>query len=201
MSKEYKNAEQLYDDIADIYDEKLMSKEAFDSRLMDEVAGVFNRHGIQEGSILDVACGTGLLATVLGDNFTYSGIDISGNMLKKSKERGYNVRQGDALTLLKNEKSGSFDHVMCIGSLYWMSNAMDIWKEMVRVARKTTMATLDIVSPIKEQNAAVVYETPRLDHSDLAIEGLTEDYIFYAWTSFMADSKKRIDARMIFLKK
>jgi hypothetical protein len=58
------------------------------------------------------------------------------------------------------------------------------------------------VSPtIKEQDAAVVYETPRIDHSDLAIEGLTEDYTFYAWTSFMGNSKKRIDARMIFVKK
>jgi ubiquinone/menaquinone biosynthesis C-methylase UbiE len=115
---------------------------------MDEVVSVFERYAIWEGSVLDVGCGTGLLATALGDSFTYTGIDISENMLKKAKERGYNVRQGDALTLLKNEKSGSFDHVVCIGALYWMPNAIDAWKEMVRVARKTVIATFDIVSPI-----------------------------------------------------
>lgn len=49
-------------------------------------------------SVLDVGCGTGVLADYLPDNKYYLGIDLNERFLKFAKKRGKNVMLQDALT-------------------------------------------------------------------------------------------------------
>ncbi len=50
---------------------------------------------VGEGSVLDVACGTGLLAGYLSDGARYSGIDLNRRFLKFSRKKGLDVAEHD----------------------------------------------------------------------------------------------------------
>jgi len=190
--------DEFYNKFAKSYDEKISAPE-IDSKLMVEVANLFRRQKISKGTILDIGCGTGILKTILGDDFQYTGIDISPEMLEVAKKRGYKTYMGDILPILRTMKTNSFEHVAAISVLYWIPNAQEVLDEMYRIAKFSVTATIEKISPIKEAHEKIIDETPIFDHSNIDIASLTEDYEFSAWTS--PSTNTRINARMIFYKK
>jgi ubiquinone/menaquinone biosynthesis C-methylase UbiE len=92
--------------------------------------------------VLDVATGTGLVATVaaqlVGDAGKVIGIDLSPAMLAKAREKARGLSQleffeGDAEHLdLPNE---SFDVVLCASSLFFIPDMLQALKESWRVLR------------------------------------------------------------------
>ncbi len=59
-----------------------------------ETKKIFEKYQIKEGSILDLACGTGLLSQTVVGNFEFTGIDLSEGMLQSAKQRGYTTIHG-----------------------------------------------------------------------------------------------------------
>jgi len=191
------DAHEYYEKMADEYDAKTTS--GFDAEFMPNVVALFKKHNITEGAILDVMCGTGLLADNLGKNFSYTGIDLSGKMLVHAVSRGYTIHEGDALSILKKIPDNSFDHVLCIGGMLWIAEGMELWQHMLRIARKSITATPEAVTPIVKAMESLVPNTKLHDHSNLDYGKLTDDYMFSAWTN--PKTGIRVQARMIFLQK
>lgn len=123
-----------FDEIAGHYDD------IFPSHITTHYLGKrirFVKSIIVKGSVLDVGCGTGLLASGLGkEGFTVTGLDSSPEMLEQAKKRGMKVVLGasEALPFKANE----FDLVTCIGVLHHVvekSKVAKSIKEMVRVVK------------------------------------------------------------------
>lgn len=79
----------LFDSYADRFDQHLV--EALQYRVPELLAErVLARHGEQGlGEVLDLGCGTGLMAARLTDQAkAIDGVDLSGRMLEKARERG-----------------------------------------------------------------------------------------------------------------
>jgi len=70
----------FYNKISSKYEELIASPKT-DAKLHENLLNILIKHSIDSGSILDVGCGPGNLKNYLGDNFTYTGIDISDEML------------------------------------------------------------------------------------------------------------------------
>ncbi|MGD1712377.1 class I SAM-dependent DNA methyltransferase [Dapis sp. BLCC M172] len=81
--------EEFYDNYAVKYDD--VAKKKSNANLHNEVSKIFHQHNNNhnQGSILDIGCGTGLLSELLQGDFEYTGIDISANMLEYAAKRGY----------------------------------------------------------------------------------------------------------------
>jgi ubiquinone/menaquinone biosynthesis C-methylase UbiE len=185
-----------FNKVAKDYEESLKSRKV-SSRLGREMKLIFKRNKIKNGTILDVACGPGILSFYLGNKFTYTGIDLSSKMLDEAKARGYyKVHRGDMFKILKEFPSNSFDHVVNSSSLYYVHNAKAVWKEMVRVARISVTATLEDITDEFKQKTKVL---PVYNHIDMKINNLIEDYTTYAWTS--PGTGIKINARFVFKKK
>jgi len=96
--------------------------------------------GVQAGSsLLDVACGTGILAreaaAVIGVNGSVVGIDINEGMLAVAREQGARVswRLGPAEALpFEND---AFDHVVSQFGLMFFEDQVNAIREMARVVR------------------------------------------------------------------
>ena len=92
---------------------------------------------IKQGSVLNVGCGTGLLANSLEkEGFAVTGLDSSSEMLEQAKKRGVKTVLGvsDSLPF----KANQFNLVVCIGTLHHIADQDKIAKsikEMVRVVK------------------------------------------------------------------
>ena len=116
----------------------------------------FLKDRLQEGmSVLDVGCAQGGFAGVLGEHlksFSYTGVDISPEMIAKAKarhpaQRFFCCPEGD-LTALKGER---FDLVLVLGILHlhesWRDTLAGAWKHtrgaLLFDLRETEGTTLD----------------------------------------------------------
>ena len=93
-----------YDGVADWYDRELADTELGESARRI----VIRLLGDGPGLLLDVGCGTGLLARALAErDWTVTGIDISEDQLRLARSRGVDVQLADAHQLPFAD--GSFD--------------------------------------------------------------------------------------------
>lgn len=125
-----------FDNIAEEYDRSLPSHVA---RHYLEKRVRFIRKLLPSGLILDIGCGTGVLARRLSqEGYHVAGLDSSLGMLKvmvKTTNDGMSVH-GNALHL--PFRSESFDLVVCVAVLHHIADAeevADTISEMVRVAK------------------------------------------------------------------
>jgi ubiquinone/menaquinone biosynthesis C-methylase UbiE len=79
--------------------------------------------GIEEGSkVLDLGCGVGFGMEVLkAYGCEIYGIDLAEEMVKKAKEKGLRVVCGDMRELEKYFKKNTFDYVISVSALQWIS--------------------------------------------------------------------------------
>ncbi|NEO80008.1 class I SAM-dependent methyltransferase [Moorena sp. SIO4G3] len=171
-------AEEFYDKFAANYDEVLKDPSC-NAQHVYEAAKIFNRHNHHQGSVLDIACGTGFLSELLEGEFDYTGIDISSKMLDFAAKRGYKTIHKSIETALAEIDSKSYDFVFCLSSLLCVEDAATAIKHIGRIARKTSIISLDETTDEYIKNFVV----PVYDHSKIAIENATEDYFIVGWTS------------------
>lgn len=105
------DVEKYYDNFSDKYDEAAKSSEC-NVQVYNEAIKIFRKYNHQTGSILDVGCGTGLLSDVLQGDFEYTGIDVSGGMLKYASERGYKTIHQTIEDGLPKIENKSYDFVV-----------------------------------------------------------------------------------------
>lgn len=113
-------ARDLYDEWAKQYDRDLEAEDyAFPTlaaqALVDQVGG-----RIEDRSILDAGCGTGLVGAQLGKLGARNivGLDISPGMLEVARKTGsYGLLEEADLSKPIDKPDGTFDAVICVGTL------------------------------------------------------------------------------------
>lgn len=185
----------FYNKVAPVYEE-LISSPLVDAKLLPSLKKVFEKCSITEGSILDVGCGPGNLQNVLGNSFSYTGIDISEQMLQRAHMKGYNIINGliEKELLLIPDKS--FDYVVSLSALHFVEDIRSIISEINRISRKGWIISFaNITENYKEYFSPYA---PVYNHSNIHIEGIQEDVTFEAWMS--PGAKETIKERLIFKK-
>lgn len=169
---------EFYDGFADEYDAVSLSS-TVNAQYHVEVSKIFLKYHYSSGSILDIGCGTGLIKDFLGDSFSYTGIDISSNMLKRAKARGFKVILGALEDVLLNIPDRSYDYALCLSTLYYIQDAYAIIEHLARIARQGVLLGIDhMVDEYVQQIPCPVY-----NHIDIQLPNLLEDYVFLGWHS------------------
>ncbi|GGA40995.1 class I SAM-dependent methyltransferase [Okeania sp. KiyG1] len=179
------SAEEFYDNYAAKYDD--VAKRQSNANLHNEMLKIFQKYNHHQGSILDIACGTGLLSELLQGSFEYTGVDISGKMLDYAAKRGYKTIHKSIETALAEIDSQSYDFVFCLSSLHFVEDAKTAIEHIYRIARQAIIISLDEMTEEYIKNFVV----PVYDHSKITIEDAIEDYFIIGWTS----SSQGIDIR------
>lgn len=185
------SAEEFYDKFAESYDDTAKSPKV-NAQHMNEAVKIFHTSNYHQGSILDIACGTGSLSELLQGDFEYTGIDISAKMLDIAAQRGYKIIHKTIETALAEIETQSFDFVFCLSSLQYIEDAATAIEHMRRIARKTILITLDEMTEEHNKHPLSTY-----NHSKILIEDATEDYFIIGWTSPSLEIPVR--TRMIYI--
>ena len=113
-----------YEKLAQLY-KKEWGKESI--RYADLVSSLINKYGIEAKFILDVACGTGILAAELKKmNFDVSGIDLSEDMISIAKENSSEV-DFQVADMRDFKLSRKFDIITCaFDSINYITNNEDM---------------------------------------------------------------------------
>jgi ubiquinone/menaquinone biosynthesis C-methylase UbiE len=107
--------------------------------------------------VLDVACGTGVLARAAlleaGLTGKVTGLDASEKMLESANKHSRKIewRHGDAEALPFEENQ--FDRVMCQFSLMFIANRVSAIKEMLRVCKPDGLVVVAIWAPMEHSKA------------------------------------------------
>lgn len=181
---------EVFDELAPYYD--FSCSNAVDAQDLLQVRDLFSRHGINGGTILDVGCGTGMLKDVLGDAFSFTGIDESPSMLERAEARQYDTLRGSMETVLPQIASKSFDYVVAISSLMFVQDIHGVLDQLRRIARRGVVVTLDDITPKWIQD----FPCRTYNHSKIKLDNPTEDIYFYAWHSLTTE--ENINARLIY---
>ena len=136
MSDHARHQHAHFDQIADEYDESL-PPHVVDHYLDKRVAYI--RELMPTGKVLDVGCGTGVVAGRLADaGYDVTGVDPSAGMLAYVEEHapGVTAAEGSATALPFDD--GEFDLTMCVAVMHHIAEPEAVHKslgEMVRVTR------------------------------------------------------------------
>lgn len=130
------NDKPIFDNIANLYDkwfETPLGKKIFES----EKRAIENLIEKVEGKVaLDLGIGTGLFTQILREKgFRVIGVDISEEMLKIAKERGFEVIKHDLNNPLPFENE-SFDFVFSMTSIEFLKDPKPLFNEVKRVLKK-----------------------------------------------------------------
>jgi SAM-dependent methyltransferase len=108
-------------------------------------------------SVLDVACGTGVVARqaaqLVGPTGTVSGVDLNPVMIEVARERASTVdwRVGDAADLPYADER--FDVALCQSALFFFADPARAVQEMARVVREGGSVALQTYAGLDEQPA------------------------------------------------
>jgi tRNA-dependent cyclodipeptide synthase len=127
-------AQRFFDDFANAYEDltRFMGYSLFDL-----TKSIYKKYGIDSGTILDAGCGTGKLKLVLGNDYDYTGVDFSKNMLSVAESRGYKIIQGYLEDVVSTIENKSYDHVVCLSVFYFIKDAEPVIKKLQKIARKS----------------------------------------------------------------
>lgn len=145
IERQRKNVTELYEHAAPIYDESFDGKAEY--QIPGRLIETYQMHGITEGEILDIGCGTGKLSEYLGDGFTYKGIDISPSMIELARKRGFEGFVGPVEDVIATFDDKSVDHITALASLNFVKDWENVAKQFERVARKSIFVSLEQFTP------------------------------------------------------
>jgi len=141
----------------------LEAVEAYESKFVPALFGEWAPHladaaGVAPGhSVLDVACGTGVVAREvanrLGGDGRVVGVDVNEAMLTVARRLGPDIewRAGDAATLPFAD--GSFDVVLCQAALMFFRDRAAALREMARVATAGGTVVFHVWASLDDQLA------------------------------------------------
>lgn len=123
----------LFDDYAEIFDEHLTGKLAY--RVPDALAAMLAAEGHKARTVLDLGCGTGLVAAALQGRFgAIDGVDIAPKMVEQAQSRRLyrNLTVGDCAEVVASNPdfAGPYDTIIAadvfiyIGALEILFDAM-----------------------------------------------------------------------------
>ncbi|WP_157084452.1 class I SAM-dependent DNA methyltransferase [Sediminimonas qiaohouensis] len=125
-----------YDDWADSYDETLSE---WQYRAPEDASDLLVPHLGDGARVLDVGCGTGLLASALRKRggYTVDGIDISAASLHLAERRGDYARliHHDLQDLPLPVKDNAYDAAASIGVLTYIEDAEALLRDLCRCVR------------------------------------------------------------------
>jgi ubiquinone/menaquinone biosynthesis C-methylase UbiE len=185
------SAQAYFDELAPEYEYEGVES-ALQTNHLVEAKKIFNKYQIIQGSILDLACGTGLLSQVVEGDFQFTGIDISENMLQSAAQRGYRTIHKPLETALSEIPAQSYDFVVCLTALLCIQDIQGILAGMCRIARQGILLTLEEISPEFLEE----FPAPAYSHTHLSFPAAKEDYRLFGW-----QTPKGLDMyiRMIYL--
>ena len=128
MLKPYERLSQFYDiDWGD-----------FSKQYVDLISELLQERGLMQARVLDIACGTGILAICLaGSGHTVHGIDNSPEMISmaKSKSVGISNLSFEVQDMVRFSVDGKFDLITCtFDSINYIRKPADLRKMLGRVA-------------------------------------------------------------------
>lgn len=125
----------IYERLSQVYD---LGWGQFALQYVSLISQLLDERGVKPARILDLACGTGILAVELANRgHLVHGIDISPEMIKiaKSKSVGLSNLSFDVQDMTQFCVKGEFDLVMCtFDSVNYLLNIDDVRKMLYRVA-------------------------------------------------------------------
>lgn len=84
---------------------------------------------IKEGSILDLGCGPGYTSRIYQESgFDVTCLDVTPQMVKKARENGFKIFEGDMRNIKEIFKNKKFDAVVSASALQWLKQEEDIKK-------------------------------------------------------------------------
>lgn len=143
MTQTENDVQTHFDDIADQYDESL-PPHVVEHYLAKRIA--FVEELMPEGSVLDVGCGTGVVASRLADRgYTVTGADPSGGMLDHLRTTDPRVEaiQGSATALPFED--GKFDLTMCVAVMHHIAAPELVHESLIEMVRVTRPGGLVLV--------------------------------------------------------
>jgi SAM-dependent methyltransferase len=164
---------ELYDDVAENYDQVFAAHvvEHYLNRRTDLV-----RRHLSAGSVLDIGCGTGILADrIARHGFDVAGIDLSPNMLAKARERGFAHTFAALSTALPFEDE-TFDLAITVATLHHLETPPRVAgtiAEMARVVRRGGIVVLWDHNPLNPYWPWLMSRVPQ-DSGDERLVGLEE---------------------------
>jgi predicted TPR repeat methyltransferase len=167
--------EELFDDYAERFDVHLVEK--LNYQVPQLVSSVVNRHLGHQGSskVLDLGCGTGLVAAQLDHSRIDSliGVDLSQKMLDKASERGvyHELVKQDIVDYLAT--CTSFDIIIIADTLVYLGDLQDVF---LNITQRLSTAGKLIFTVERYQDATELgyhlQHTGRYAHRQDYIEGL-----------------------------
>ena len=137
--------------------------------------------GIEAGHrVLDVACGTGIVARTAADRLAGSGevvgLDLNPGMLAVARRvrPGLEWRQGDAADLPFPDRS--FDRVLCQMALMFFPDRVQTLAEMARVTRSGGAVAVCVPAALDEQPAYGRFVQVAVEHAGAAARSLLGAY-------------------------
>jgi ubiquinone/menaquinone biosynthesis C-methylase UbiE len=137
--------------------------EAYESRFVPAIFAewaplLVDAAGVQPGQkVLDVACGTGIVARAVADRLggsgTVVGVDLNEGMLAVARRLRPDLewRQADVVDL--PDPDGTFDAVLCQMALMFFPDRTAALREMARVTRPGGVVALVVPASLEDQPA------------------------------------------------
>ncbi len=123
---------QVYDKESSIYYSKRFSSKG--GKYIDTTEKTLLAKYVKGPSFLEVGTATGrFIGFAERMGWDYTGLDISGQMLRLSKNNGCKLVQGDAENI--PVRSSSFDTVVCLHTFHFLPNPIQCIKESYRVLK------------------------------------------------------------------
>jgi SAM-dependent methyltransferase len=167
MTTEHHGAEafQVTADAAELYEARFVPALFAEwAPLLADLAGVRPGH-----EVLDVACGTGIVARTVADRLAGDGrvvgLDLNEAMLAVARRVRPELewRQGDAAALPFPD--ASFDAVLCQMALMFFPDRMAALREMARVARPGGVVALGVPAALEDQPAYGPFVEVAVEHA------------------------------------
>jgi SAM-dependent methyltransferase len=143
----------IYHRLSEIYD---LDWGRFSSQCVNLVGALLRERGLARARILDLACGTGILAVALAEKgHAVRGIDISPAMIEKARQRATTPNASFGVQdMARFEASGPFDLVTCTyNSVNYLRSHRTLRRFFRRVAEALTDRGLFIFDATTEQLA------------------------------------------------
>lgn len=165
---------QLFDEYADHFDKHLVEK--LNYRVPERVAQMIrNRQSGMNVSVLDLGCGTGLLAAQLGRiGGAFVGGDVSSRMLEQANRLNVytQLRQSDLLDELRRTPAASFDYVTANDVFIYVGDLSDIIPATFTALRNPGALIFSCETADDNESNLVLRPSKRYPHSRVGIQTL-----------------------------